>query len=82
MRTAVFILAIGLIALITMAFSSRGPEEMIVNAIIVTFVPAALAFINRQKPRPLAQFLGPSVIFVALTFFMLVGKGVIPIGQP
>ena len=68
-----------LIALLAMAYASRGPDEMIANAIIVWFIPALIAFFLRNQATLRRRYLGPVVWLSILTALMLIGRGTIKV---
>jgi hypothetical protein len=67
------------IALLTMAYGSFGPEQMIVDAIIVWFPPALIALALRKQKTARRRYLGPLVWLTIMIVLMSIGRGTIPI---
>ena len=76
---AIYWLASFLIALILMAYQSRGPDEMIANTLVVWFIPAIIAFVLRNQNTVRRRYLGPTVWLILIVALMLIGRGVIRI---
>jgi len=68
----VYLLSTYVLTLLLMAYSSRGPDEMIVNSLIVWTLPALLAVALRSNTgyRP---YLWPTILLVAMNYFMILG---------
>jgi len=77
MRLALYLISSFLVAILCMAFVARGPDEMIVNALIIWFMPAFLAFAVRNKDSVAGRYALPAIAQAIVTFFMLNGMSTI-----
>jgi hypothetical protein len=77
MKLVVFLLASLLVAILCMAYAARGPDEMIVNALIVWGPPAFLAFVVRNKASAFGRYVAPAIALAVMLALMLSGMGAI-----
>lgn len=62
-----------LVAILGMAFMSRGPEDMIVSAFVVWVIPASFASALRKKPTWLSRYGWPTLTLIVMLFLMYMG---------
>lgn len=77
MRLALYLVSSFLVAILCMAYGSPGPEQMIVDAIIVWGLPAMFAVGTRKSQTALKRYAAPTLTLAAMIFLMWLGQGVV-----